>query len=90
MNLISTYAIYALNSEFTTVSSPLIYEGPNGSIDIIWENGNNRLGINVPEDINSPISYYGDDRNQDFVKGAISDFLKIKKGLLDILLNFQN
>ena len=38
---------------------PTIYNGPEGSIDILWETADHRLLINVPKDTGKPASYYG-------------------------------
>jgi hypothetical protein len=89
VNFISNYAFETFDSEFTIITSPLIYEGPKGSIDIIWENENFRLGINVPEDENIPVSYYSDNRGKIYERSTINDVSKIKKGLIEILLNFS-
>ena len=89
VDFIAYYAYQIYDTESVIVDKPLIYEGPQGSIDIIWENENHRVGINVPSDERIPVSFYGDDRNKDSEKGTISEASKIKRGLVDILVNLS-
>ena len=50
------------------ISTPKIYHGPNGSIDIYWENEAFNLLINIPP--NGPGTFYGDNYKNNKVEGA--------------------
>jgi len=52
------------------IGAPKISQGPEGSIDILWKKKSYRLLINIPQDPKKPASYYGDDYNDEHVKGA--------------------
>jgi len=52
------------------IGAPKISQGPEGSIDILWKKKSYRLLINIPQDHKKPASYYGDDYNDEHVKGA--------------------
>jgi len=87
INLILTYSVWIKENRFTIISPPQIYEGPEGSIDILWESKKYRLLLNVPEDKNLPISFYGDDFYKDSNKGTLPEYSKIKLALIESILS---
>ncbi|MBA7567308.1 hypothetical protein ES708_09018 [subsurface metagenome] len=63
------------------IPRPKIYHGSNGSIDILWKNEDFRLLINVPEDIESSATFYGDDYDKQKIEGTFNPG-KLNSGLL--------
>ncbi len=51
------------------MSEPAISNGPEGSIDILWQEGNRTLLLNVPNGDGS-LSFYGSDSNGSEIKGT--------------------
>lgn len=49
---------------------PEVLPGPKGSIDLHWKASDSELLINVPEDVNAPATFYGDDYGQLRIKGS--------------------
>jgi len=48
----------------TCFDSPTIQPGPYGSIDLHWRTRKRELLINVSSNLEEPISYYGDDKDE--------------------------
>lgn len=51
-------------------SFPNVLPGPAGSIDIHWKSEKRELLVNIPADSNLPATFYGDDYDKNFIKGA--------------------
>jgi len=54
------------------IGAPEILPGPDGSIDIHWNYPGYELLLNVPPDSDQPITYYGDDRKGNSLKGVLA------------------
>lgn len=52
-----------------TIQTPKIAHGPNGSIDIFWENEFYNLLVNIKSD-SDIVSYYGEFHNEESLKGT--------------------
>lgn len=53
------------------VEPPRILPGPDGSIDIHWQTCDHELLVNVPRDVGTPATYYGDTSAGESVKGSL-------------------
>ena len=53
------------------ISRPKIENGPDGSIDILWETPKASLLINVPEAVDEPANYYGHRNGVHEIKGTL-------------------
>ncbi|MCP9237943.1 hypothetical protein [Lewinella sp. JB7] len=62
---------YLYNKAGIKSSVPNIYHGPNGSIDIQWEQDEFKLLINVPEG-NDDVTFYGTYNNGQEIEGAFN------------------
>lgn len=62
----------ALDSFNIVLDAPRIYQGPEGSIDLLWHTDNYHLLVNFPEDENSPGSFYGDNFNTETFEGTFN------------------
>lgn len=60
----------ALEAFNTILDAPHIYQGHEGSIDMLWQTDRYQLLVNFPEDVNSRASFYGDNFNMDTVEGT--------------------
>lgn len=60
-------------SRLLEFATPRILEGPSGSIDLHWQMDDFEILVNVPEDSNEPIRFFGDDRKDTQLKGTIGD-----------------
>jgi len=67
---------------------PKILPGPNGSIDLLWKSDDYELLLNIPADLQSPASFYGDDQGNLCIKGKL-DPDKINQGILQWLMSHQ-
>lgn len=54
------------------IPGPAFENGPEGSIDILWEGGESTLLLNVPADADAPVRYYGRSGGGSEVKGTVS------------------
>jgi hypothetical protein len=50
---------------------PRVSPGPNGSIDMHWNNKKKELLINIPADSGKPITFYGDDFGDQKITGSV-------------------
>jgi hypothetical protein len=50
---------------------PNILPGPEGSIDLNWDDDPINLLINIPQDPNEPVSFYGEYSNKKEIEGSI-------------------
>lgn len=56
------------------IATPAVYNGPQGSIDVYWELADRKLLINVPQNPEEPISFYGHVSNSsNEMKGSLRD-----------------
>ncbi len=53
------------------VDTPKILPGPDGGFDIHWKTGRRSLLINFPADISEPVTFYGDNKLGQSVKGVL-------------------
>ena len=67
---IGDYAMWYFDRVSGSLDIPEIYDGPGGSIDILWERPHYRLLINIPSDYDQPASFYGDDYRAEKIKGT--------------------
>ncbi len=54
------------------VVAPDVWPGPDGSIDIRWQNKGRDLLINVPVEEGEPATFHGDDNDNNVVKGHLN------------------
>lgn len=52
------------------IDAPKIYQGPDGSIDMLWKKENYKLLVNFPSDVELPISFYGNTGANETLKGS--------------------
>jgi len=69
------------------ISSPNIFPGPDGSIDIHWKNAKFDLLVNIPENPNETATFSSDDYEKNTVKGTF-DHKKINPVLFYWLIEF--
>lgn len=81
IKFIINYLKWAKEKADSIIKIPNIAHGPNGSIDIYWNDKNYRMLINIPENPESPFSIYGDDYENNKVKGTL-DPAKFNYGML--------
>lgn len=55
-----------------SVPAPIVFPGPDGSIDVHWRTEELELLVNVPADPSKPASFYGDDYADICIKGTVS------------------
>lgn len=73
IKFIVDYAIWHLDFTNHIVDAPDIYDGPDGTIDILWEKPNYRILINIPDlEKSRTASFYGDDYKFEEVKGKFN------------------
>ncbi len=58
------YAEWMLNNFNKIIITPKIYHGPNGGIDMLWENKSNRVLINIEKGAVNGLFYADNLRNQ--------------------------
>jgi hypothetical protein len=66
------YSGWVFKSFHYVIDCPKIYDGPHGSIDMLWRTDRYRWLINFPEDSTQPASFYGDDFKLDQLKGTFN------------------
>ncbi len=86
IEFIANYANWVLDETSIIIDTPKIFPGPEGSIDILWKKHKYRLLINIPEDPQSPASFYGDDFESEQIKGTFEPS-KFNQGLILCLLS---
>jgi len=62
VSLLSEYTMAACEVQRRDLPLPLIHNGPEGSIDILWRSPNRELLLNVPAESDELPTYYGDNR----------------------------
>lgn len=72
VNLLAQAASFLWATRSIELAAPNISPGPEGSIDLHWKTASRELLINIPEDIDEPAPYYGDDYGADKKKGVIA------------------
>lgn len=67
------YAIWLYNAQqHFVIEPPQINSGPGTSIDLLWRNDKYRLLVNISEDSEKPIEYYGDNNlGENSIKGKL-------------------
>jgi len=60
IEFIAAFAKFIYEEQARIIDTPEIIDGPDGSIDILWRKPDRRLLINIPNDENGQISFYGD------------------------------
>jgi hypothetical protein len=68
-NFLNNSARRLWSNQGVRIEAPDIGSGPDGSVDIHWDRANYEMLINVPADLAVPITFYGDDRRGNAVKG---------------------
>lgn len=79
------YSELVLKEYNKKIISPKIYHGPNGTIDILFENSNYTLLINILED-GLHAEYFGQDKRKNTAKGTIN-LSNINKSLIPLANN---
>lgn len=69
VNFLNNSARRLWSNQGMRVDAPDIAPGPDGSVDIHWDRPTYEMLINVPADPAGPITFYGDDRRGNAVKG---------------------
>lgn len=71
--LIINYAIWLYeNYDRFVLTPPQINSGPENSIDLLWRSSKFRLLINIPNNVDGPITYYGDNnKGKNSLKGIL-------------------
>lgn len=72
IKFIVSYAIWFKDNYNKIIEVPKIYHGPEGSIDISWENLKYRLLVNIPDGIEEPAMFYSDDYKMESIKGTFN------------------
>ena len=67
------YALWLYNDQqYFVIEPPQINSGPGSSIDLLWRNDKYRLLVNISEDSEKPIEYYGDNNlGENSIKGKL-------------------
>ncbi|MFC1478876.1 hypothetical protein ACFL57_05410 [Candidatus Margulisiibacteriota bacterium] len=86
--LSSKYLDYAMSKK-DKIDIPNILPGPDGSIDILWSYPEYEVLINVPESDNKPISFYGDNKRENYLKGTLNSKLEELVLFEKIISKFQ-
>jgi hypothetical protein len=73
----------------TDAPVPEILPGSKGSLDILWKCNDCELLVNIPVDLASPASFYGDDKNELSIKGQLHP-TRFNQGLLQWLVKHQS
>ncbi len=91
VTFISTYAKMMFEISSQIISTPSIYQGPQGSIDIYWDTEQYYLLINIPAGIDTKANFYGSDRKNTQLEGTIDTGLedRLNLGLIFILENIR-
>lgn len=74
------------------IRCPIITPGPKGSVDLYWPPCPYGLLLNVPADIEGPITYYGDDAenlDSNATSGKIEPIKEIDAGVLAWLAHME-
>ena len=74
------------------VKAPIISPGPKGSVDIYWLPFPYGLLLNVPANLEEPVTYYGDDAenpDSNYTSGKIQPTEKIDPGVLAWLAHME-
>ena len=65
-------AINYFNNSGIWLTAPEICPGPDGSIDLLWKLVDRELLINIPVDENESADFYGDDSDNNIIKGKLN------------------
>ncbi len=68
-NWLMRYALYLRQLE-KILSTPNIGPGPEGSIDLHWDNPECEILVNISSGAEARVGFYGDDRAQTSLKGS--------------------
>ncbi len=71
IRFLSDNALWLWEREKLCIPEPRIIPGPNRTIDVHWKSAELELLLNIPEDLNQPVSFYGDDYKRDAVNGTL-------------------
>lgn len=73
ISFVVDYAIWLYNAQqHFVIEPPQINSGPGTSIDLLWRNDKYRLLVNISEDSEKPIEYYGDNNlGENSIKGKL-------------------
>ncbi|MBK9338283.1 MAG: hypothetical protein IPM98_17710 [Lewinellaceae bacterium] len=80
VRFISGYAQWLFDIFGKVIVTPKIYHGPDGSIDLYWENPRFNLLINIPPG-DEPATFYGDNYGAQVIEGKF-DPAKFQQALL--------
>jgi|GEM_PF-1626027 len=79
------YSKWVFKSFHYVIDRPQIYDGPHGSIDMLWGTDRYRWLINFPEDRTQPASFYGDDFKLDQIKGTFNPSIDSRRVFMFLL-----
>ncbi len=71
VRFLSEHAMAIWRKQGHVIEAPNVLAGPDGSIDLHWENPRFELLINIPVDPNESAGFYGDDFGEVSIKGKI-------------------
>lgn len=88
-NFLEAHAKWMVGVFGIEIKAPQIGPVPDGSIDLHWKTEEMELLINVPTNLNSPATFYGDDFGLIRIEGTVS-LLGYNRGLLAWLMRLEN
>lgn len=73
ISFIVDYAMWLYDKhQHFVIEPPQINPGPDTSIDLLWRNEKYRLLVNIPENSEQPVEYYGDNNHgENSIKGKL-------------------
>ena len=70
-----------------SIGVPRILPGPGGSIDLHWRSADFEILLNIPEEENRPVEFYGDDHSGSVLRGTLGLGPDSKPALLQWLIH---
>jgi len=85
VEFLANYALRIWREFELIIDTPIISQGPEGSIDIYWKTNDYDLLVNISENPESPATFYGENKGKNHIKGSFdpSDY---NQGLLLYLI----
>jgi len=84
VGFVRNYARHLWSHHGVRIPAPRILPGPEGSIDIHWEEDSFELLVNIPRDGDQRAEFYGDDHGAIYIKGSL-DPSGLNRGLIEWL-----
>lgn len=70
VKFICNYATRIYHADKKIIIFPVVYHGPSGSIDLLWETDKYNLLFNFPKAPDSPANFYGDNYQRQKIEGV--------------------